>query len=197
MSKQRHLAAIMFTDIVGYTALMGRNEVKTMDFIHQNRSIQKRLVKEFGGEWLKEIGDGTMCTFSSASDAVYCALEIQEHLQKHDLQLRIGIHMGEVLKKDGEIYGDGVNIASRLQAIAEPGGIYMSYSIQKAIRDQSDIQAIYLGELHLKNFNFAVKTYALRGNGLPPVINGAAKRLSGGIWAQVKHRYLHRTGFKH
>ncbi len=195
MSKQRHLAAIMFTDIVGYTALMGRNEAKAMDFIHQSRSIQKRLVKEFDGKWLKEMGDGAMCTFSSASDAVYCALEIQEHLQKHDLQLRIGIHLGEVLAEDGDIYGDGVNIASRLQEISEPGGIYMSDSVQKAIRGQSDIQTIYLGELHLKNIDYAVKTYALRGNGLPPVINGAAKRLSGRIWAQVKHRYLHRAGF--
>jgi len=185
----------MFTDIVGYTALMGRNEAKAMDYIHQSRTVQKKLVEEFGGSWLKEMGDGAMCTFSSASDAVYCALEIQEQLQEQDLQLRIGIHLGEILSEKGEIYGDGVNIASRLQAISEPGGIYMSDAVQKAIRGQSDIQTVYLGELTLKNIDYAVKTYAVRGNGLTPVINGAAKRLSGRIWAEVKHRYLHRAGF--
>jgi len=195
MSNQRHLDAIMFTDIVGYTALMGRNEAKAMDYIHQSRTVQKKLVEEFGGSWLKEMGDGAMCTFSSASDAVYCALEIQEQLQEQDLQLRIGIHLGEILSEKGEIYGDGVNIASRLQAISEPGGIYMSDAVQKAIRGQSDIQTVYLGELTLKNIDYAVKTYAVRGNGLTPVINGAAKRLSGRIWAEVKHRYLHRAGF--
>jgi TolB-like protein len=166
-----------------------------MDYIHQSRTIQKRLVNEFDGRWLKEMGDGAMCTFQSASDAVYCALEIQEHLQEHDLQLRIGIHLGEVLIENGDIFSEGVNIASRLQAIAEPGGIYMSESVQKAVRGQSDIKTLYLGELQLKNVDYAIKTYALKGEGLPPVINGAAKRLSGRIWAEVKHRYLHRAGF--
>ena len=87
-----------------------------------------------------------------------------------------------------------MNIAARLQAIAEPGGIYLSEAVQKAIRGQSDIHTVYLGELQLKNVDYAVKTYALRGEGLPPVINGAAKRLSGRVWAEVKRRNLHRAG---
>ena len=108
MSKCRHLAAIMFTDIVGYTALMGRDEAKAMRHVHCSRAIQKRLVSEFEGEWLKDMGDGVMCSFPSASDAVYCALEVQEKLFKcEDLQLRIGIHLGEVLVEDGDIYSDG------------------------------------------------------------------------------------------
>ena len=77
MSQCRHLAAIMFTDIVGYTALMGQYEAKAMGLVHRSRNIQKRLVAEFEGEWLKEMGDGIMCSFPIASDAVYCALEVQ------------------------------------------------------------------------------------------------------------------------
>ena len=174
---------------------MGRDEAKAMGLVHRSRAIQKRLVAAFEGEWLKEMGDGVMCSFPSASDAVYCALEIQEKLFKcEDLQLRIGIHLGEVLVEDGDIFSDGVNIAARLQAIAEPGGIYLSESVQKAIRGQKDIHTVYLGELQLKNVDYAVKTYALRGEGLPPVLNGAAKRLSGRVWAEVKRRNLHRAG---
>ena len=194
MANRRHLAAIMFTDIVGYTALMGKNEAKAMDHIHLSRSVQKRLVEEFNGNWLKEMGDGALCTFSSASDAVYCALEIQEHLREHDLELRIGIHLGEILIEDGDVYSEGVNIASRLQTIAEPGGIYLSESVQKAIRGQSDIKTVYLGEISLKNVDYPIKIYALRGEGLPPVINGSAKRLSGRIWAEIRRRGVHRAG---
>ena len=195
MSQHRHLAAIMFTDIVGYSALMGKDEAKAMDQVHKSHEIQKCLVEEFEGNWVKEMGDGIMCSFASATDAIYCALEIQEQLIQHqDLKLRIGIHLGEVLIEDGDIFSDGVNIASRLQSIAEPGGIYLSDSVQKAIRGQSDIRTIYLGELQLKNVDYGVQTYALRGEGLPPVINGAAKRLSGRVWAEIKRRNLHRAG---
>ncbi len=195
MSQHRHLAAIMFTDIVGYTALMGIDEDKAMGLVHRSHEIQKRLVGEFEGNWLKEMGDGVMCSFPSASDAIYCALEIQEQLSQHqDLKLRIGIHLGEILVVDGDIFSDGVNIASRLQTIAEPGGIYISDSVQKAIRGQSDIQTVYLGEMQLKNVDYGVKTYALRGEGLAPVMNGSAKGLSGRVWAEIKRRNLHGAG---
>ena len=137
MSKQRHLAAIMFTDIVGYTALMGKNEAKAMDSVQLESFGSKKTGQRVRGiNWLKEMGDGALSTFSSASDAVYCALEIQEQLKEHDLELRIGIHLGEILVEDGDVFSEGVNIASRLQAIAEPGGIYLSESVQKAIRGQ-------------------------------------------------------------
>lgn len=173
---------------------MGKNEALAMDHVHRSRSVQKRLVEEFNGSWLKEMGDGALTTFTSATDAVYCALEIQEHLREYELELRIGIHLGEILMENGDIFSEGVNIASRLQAIAEPGGIYLSESVQKAIRGQSDIKTVYLGEIALKNVDYPIKTYALRGEGLPPVINGSAKRLSGRIWAEVKRRGIHRAG---
>lgn len=195
ISRHRQLAAIMFTDIVGYTSLMGKNEAKAMEQVHQSHEIQKRLVEEFEGNWVKEMGDGVMCSFSSATDAIYCALEIQEQLfLQKDLNLRIGIHLGEVLVEDGDIFSDGVNIAFRLQSIAEPGGIYLSESVQKAIRGQTDIHTVYLGELQLKNVDYQVKTYALSGEGLPPVMNGLVKRLSRRVWIETKRKILHRTG---
>ena len=112
------LAAIMFTDISGYTALMGNNEVLAMEFLRLNRSIQKPLIEEFGGIWLKEMGDGVLARFDSALNAVNCAIEIQRACKEDpELKLRIGIHQGEILLEEGDVFGDGVNIASRLEPL--------------------------------------------------------------------------------
>ncbi len=104
---KRKLAAIMFTDIVGYTALMGRDEGKALQLLHKNRELIKPLVQGHDGEWLKEIGDGTLSSFASAVEAVNCALEIQQSLKDDpDLSLRIGIHIGDVVVEDGDVFGD-------------------------------------------------------------------------------------------
>jgi adenylate cyclase len=114
MSQSRQLAAIMFTDIVGFTALMGKDEQKAFSILERNRQIQKPLMEKHGGRWLKEIGDGVLASFESVSDAVYAAKEIQEACNKEkDLKLRIGIHLGEVVFQGSDVFGDGVNIASR------------------------------------------------------------------------------------
>jgi class 3 adenylate cyclase/TolB-like protein/Tfp pilus assembly protein PilF len=195
-NQKRHLAAIMFTDIVGYTTLMGDNEARAMDLVRKNKSIQKTLVEKHGGSWLKEMGDGTMASFPAASDAIYCALEIQKQLKnENDLSVRIGIHLGEILSEEGDIYGDGVNIASRLQTIADPGGIYISDPVQKSVKSRSDIHTIYLGELHLKNVDYGIKTYALRGEGLPRPAKTWDKKLTGRIWAKIRERKVHRVTF--
>ena len=123
----RQLAAIMFTDIVGYASLMASNERLALEALHKNLDIQKPLVNKFGGKWLKEMGDGTLISFSTASDAVFCALEIREALViEKDFQIRIGIHIGEVVLEKGDVYGDGVNIASRIEVLADPGQIFVS-----------------------------------------------------------------------
>ncbi len=195
-NQKRHLAAIMFTDIVGYTTLMGDNEARAMDLVRKNKTIQKTLVERHGGSWLKEMGDGTMASFPAASDAIYCALEIQKQLhEENDLSVRIGIHLGEILSEEGDIYGDGVNIASRLQTIADPGGIYISDPVQKSVKSRSDIHTIYLGELHLKNVDYGIKTYALRGEGLPRPAKTWDKKLTGRIWAKIRERKVHRVTF--
>ena len=165
---QRRLAAIMFTDIVGYTALMGRNVEKALELLRRNREIQIPLIKKHGGKWLKEMGDGTLAQFNSAIDSVLCALEIEKMAKtKLGAKLRIGIHLGDVTIENEDVFGDGVNIASRLQSIADPGGIYISESIYEAIRARKDIHCEILGDIQLKNVDHPVKTYYLRGKGLP------------------------------
>ncbi|MEE9464169.1 MAG: adenylate/guanylate cyclase domain-containing protein [Candidatus Neomarinimicrobiota bacterium] len=117
----RKLAAIMFTDIVGYTALMGEDEAKALQLLQKNRGLLKPIIEQFHGEWLKEIGDGTLSSFNSAVEAVNCALAIQHVLKDDpDLKLRIGIHVGDVVFEEGDVFGDGVNIASRIEPLAVP-----------------------------------------------------------------------------
>jgi len=134
MLQSRQLAAIMFTDIVGYTALMGEDEQKAFELLRKNRQLQKPLIEKFSGSWIKEIGDGVLASFSTATDAVMCAIEIQRACKDIDeLKLRIGIHLGEVVFEDNDVFGDGVNIASRLQTLAPIGGIWISEAVYKNV----------------------------------------------------------------
>lgn len=167
-SGQRQLAAIMFTDISGYTALMGSNEQKALELLRQNRELQKPLIESHNGKWLKEIGDGVLAQFSSAYEAVLCAQKIQRAAQMgFEGKIRIGIHLGDVTIDNEDVFGDGVNIASRLEGIADPGGIYLSESIQKAIRSRTEFDLLKLGEVQLKNVDYLVTVYCLQGDGLP------------------------------
>ncbi len=195
MSQSRQLAAIMFTDIVGYTALMGSDEQKAMQLLDQNRNLHKPLIEQYRGKYLKDIGDAVLASFSSAGDSVSCALAIQKALSgDQELTLRIGIHLGDITFKDHDVFGDGVNIASRIQSIADPGGIYISESMHKAIRGRSDIQAQYLGETQLKNVDYPVKTYALQGADLPIPEVKEDKELSGRLWAEMQRRGVLQAG---
>ena len=188
MSQKRQLAAIMFTDIFGYTALMGKSSKKALELVRISKKIQKPLVKKYNGKWLKEMGDGALAQFSTALDAVNCAVEIQEHARaKFDGKLRIGIHLGDITIENDDVYGDGVNVASRLESIADPGGIYISDAILKAIQGQSDVQTKYLGEVKLKNVAYGVRTYALQGVGLP-VSEIKEKQSDGSPWKNVGRR---------
>ena len=168
MSQSRQLAAIMFTDIVGYTALMGKDEKKAFELLNKNRHIQKPIIEKFNGKWIKELGDGVLAQFNSAYDAVQCAIEIQKVArQELESHLRIGIHLGDVTNEDNDVFGDGVNVASRIQGIADPGGIYISESIENAIRNRSDIKTKYLGEAELKNIDYPVKVFAIQSEDFP------------------------------
>lgn len=168
MTEIRELSAIMITDIVGYTSLMGKDEAKALQVLEQQRQLIKPHLAKHNGEMLKEIGDGTLSRFRSAVDAVECAIEIQRGLKKKGVFfIRIGLHVGDVVFKDGDIFGDGVNVASRIEPLAEPGGICVSGSIYEYIRNQINIHAVFLGEKELKNVAAPVKVYALAGEGLP------------------------------
>ncbi len=195
MSQSRQLAAIMFTDIVGYTALMGKDSDKALELIRISKEIQKPLVEKHNGKWLKEMGDGAMAQFSTALDAVNCSIEIQEIARgKLDAKLRIGIHLGDVTVEEDDVYGDGVNVASRLESIADPGGIYISESVEKAIQGQSEVPAKYLGEVRLKNVSYGLRTYALQGVGLPIPEVKDEKELSGHFLAELQRRGVVRAG---
>jgi len=188
MAQSRQLVAIFFSDVVGYTDLMGRDQQKAMEVLRKNRELQKPLVEQFGGRLIKEMGDGLMASFATASEAIQCAHEIQKKAwSDENLNLRIGIHLGEVIIEGDDVFGDGVNIASRLQAIADPGGIYISESVHKSIRGM-DITSKYLGEVRLKNVDYPVKTYAIQGEGLPIPQVREEKQLRGHFWAEVQRR---------
>jgi len=196
MSDQiRQLAAIMFTDIVGYTTLMGKDSRRAMELVRKSKQIQKPLVEKYQGKWIKEMGDGVLAQFNTAHDAVRCALEIQR-TSRADLEadLRIGIHLGDITIENEDVYGDGVNVASRLESIADPGGIYISESVEKAIRGQSDIRTTYLGESQLKNVDYGVRTYAVQGTGLPVPDFDKNKNLTGHLWAEIQRRDIIRAG---
>jgi class 3 adenylate cyclase len=127
MTEKRQLLAIMFTDIVGYTAMMGESEPKTLEVLKKNRELHHRFVRQFRGEYLQEIGDGTLASFQSAVDAVGCALDLQRSVQGDpDLNLRVGIHLGDVISEGGDVIGDAVNVASRIEPLAATGGICVS-----------------------------------------------------------------------
>ena len=169
MQKHRKLAAIMFTDIVGYTALMSKDEDNALRILQKNRDIVKLLVSQFNGELLKEMGDGNLCSFGSVVDAVNCALEIQNSLKDEtEFKLRIGIHIGDVVVEEGgDVFGDGVNVASRIENLAEPGGICISDRVYYDIKNKPVLEAIFLGEKKLKNIDSPVKVYSLSRGGVP------------------------------
>ncbi len=163
----RKLAAIMFTDVVGYTALMGTDEQKALHLLQKNREFLKPLIKQFNGEWLKEMGDGTLSCFASAVDAVNCAQEIQKRLQDDpELNQRIGIHIGDVVFEDGDVFGDGVNVASRIEPLATSGGICVSKRVYEDIRNRPEVSGVSIGKRKLKNVQGLVEVFALIGEGL-------------------------------
>ena len=160
MHFMRQLAAIMFTDIVGYTALMGSDEDKAFEILNKNRQIQKPLIKQYNGTWIKELGDGVLASFNTASDYVACAIKIQQNCsQVSGLALRIGIHLGEVVFENDDVFGDGVNIASRVQAIAPVGGVWITEAVHKNVFNKRDITSTFIKDEVLKNVAESVRIY--------------------------------------
>jgi|GEM_PF-3711479 len=162
MSAQRRLAAIMFTDIVGYTSLMARDERGALEVLQKNRDIQRPLIEHFGGQFLKEIGDGVLASFESPSAAVLCAAAIQEKCREADIDLRIGMHQGEVIFQDGDVFGDGVNIASRIEPLGEPGQILISGDIQRNVRNTGGIETSFRSEEQLKHVEGQTRIFEAR-----------------------------------
>jgi TolB-like protein/Tfp pilus assembly protein PilF len=163
MPEDRRLAAIMFTDIVGYTALMGKDETLAFHILEKNREIHQKIIEEYNVRFIKEIGDSILASFASAYDAVRCATKIiLETENVPDLFLRIGIHEGDVVFKGQDVYGDGVNIASRLQQEAEEGTIYISGSVNQEIKNKPGIKTTFLEEKTLKNVHDPIRIYYIK-----------------------------------
>lgn len=166
---ERRLAAIMFTDIVDYTAAMAESEAKGMRLRRAHRDVVQTQVGSYGGEWIEETGDETLSSFQSATDAVNCALAIQASLANIDeLTVRIGIHLGDVTKQHGRLYGDGVNVAARIRPLAEPGGICISEEVQHSVHNQSNIETQSIGTHALKNVPRPVSVFSVSGQAAAP-----------------------------
>jgi class 3 adenylate cyclase/TolB-like protein len=163
VEEKRQLAAILFTDIAGYSALMARDEPQALACLARQRQCIQRLVPGHEGTLHKEIGDGTLSTFASARNAVECALALQEALAEGEASFRIraAVHIGEVIFSGGDVYGDGVNIAARLEAIAKPGSVVVSDACFDALRSHPGLAFTRLGERRLKNIARPVVPYGV------------------------------------
>jgi len=152
----------MFTDVVGYTALTEQDEPKAIEIRDRHRDLVLPLVAQFQGQLIDATGDETLAVFPSSLLAVDCALAIQASLRDDpDLKLRIGIHLGDILMRDAEVAGEGVNIASRIRPLADPGGICVSASVWELVRNRSYLSARPLGSQPLKNVSEPVEVFAL------------------------------------
>jgi adenylate cyclase len=168
LSQSRQLAAIMFTDIVGYTALMEQDEKKAFDVLKKNLAIHQSVISEFRGRLIKEMGDGMLASFSTVSDALNAAIQIQK--QCHDTseyKLSIGIHQGEVVFQNGDVFGDAVNVASRIQTLGSAGSILFSKKITDELKNKAEFQIVSLGNFEFKNVNESIEVFALANDGFP------------------------------
>src|SRR3954467_15247400 len=173
----RRLAAIVAADVAGYSRLMGLDEVGTARTLREHRVVTDALVAKHGGRLVKSTGDGVLLEFPSVVDAVECAVAVQTVMARRNegvpvdrrMLFRIGINLGDILIEGNDILGDGVNIAARLEGIAEPGGICISSSAYDQVRGKVTVEFTDLGGQNLKNIARPVRVYAVAREGLSPV----------------------------
>ncbi|MFN0158880.1 MAG: adenylate/guanylate cyclase domain-containing protein, partial [Bacteroidota bacterium] len=160
----RYLAAIMFTDMVGYSALMQKDESLALDLLDEHRQLLRSLFPKYVGREIETAGDAFFVEFASALQAVRCAVEIQETLfrrnksvsQEKRIQIRIGVHIGDVVARGNNVLGDGVNIAARIEPLAEPGGICISEDVVRQIQNAFQLPLHKLDKQQLKNIRLSV-----------------------------------------
>src|SRR5437764_8813258 len=160
MTATRRLAAILAADVAGYSRLMGEDEEGTLERLKAlRRELSSPKIAEHHGRIVKTTGDGVLVEFASVVDAVRCAVEVQNAMVERNtdiaaerrIEFRIGINLGDIISDENDIYGDGVNVAARLEALAEPGGICVSRMVHDQVRDKLDIAFDDMGEQQLKN----------------------------------------------
>ena len=165
----RRLAAIMFTDMVGYSALSQRDDKLALELLEEHRRLLREIFPRFHGAEIKTIGDAFLVEFNSALEAAQCAIEIQRTLAKRNadapaerqIELKIGIHIGDVVHRDGDVYGDGVNIASRIEPLAGAGGICVSMDVERQIRNAVETRFEKLGPTELKNISVSMDLFRI------------------------------------
>jgi TolB-like protein/class 3 adenylate cyclase len=184
-SSRRKLTAILSADVVGYSSLMAANEAATVETLKSYRDIIARLVVRRGGRVVNAPGDALLAEFPSAVEAVQAAIEIQKSLEGHNVELepdrrmqfRIGVNLGDVIEEaDGTIYGDGVNIAARLEALAEGGGVCISSTVYDAVEGKLSCGFDFLGEQQVKNIAKPVRVYRVRAEPKPSSVRPRSKR---------------------
>jgi class 3 adenylate cyclase/serine/threonine protein kinase/Flp pilus assembly protein TadD len=178
-TEERKLSSIVFTDIRGFSKKMGENETIAMRVLQLHNSIMESLFSKYNGKVIKSIGDAYMVDFSSAVNAVRCAVEAQEKLweynrsQRTELErvfVRIGIHMGDVVIKGNDIFGDAVNIAARVEATGEAGRISISSDVYQQVRNKMPLDVLYLGKRQLKNIQEPIEVYQIMLNTIPETL---------------------------
>jgi len=169
---KRQLAAIVFTDIVGYTHLMHINEERALLLRSRHRSILLAQHEKYGGEVLQFFGDGTLSIFHSSVNAVECAVEMQiEYKKDPEVPVRIGIHVGDISYDGTDAFGDGLNVAARIEPVCEPGGVFISERVFEDIRNHAWLQAMHVGNFQLKNIAGETPLYAISSKGMAlPVV---------------------------
>ncbi len=169
-SQSRRLAAILAADIAGYSALMGADEARTVRDLKGHQAVVLPMVGDFGGRIIDTAGDGILAEFASVVNAVECAVAIQRTMAERNasiepgrrMQFRIGINLGDVIYDDNRIFGDGINVAARLEGIAEPGGICVSGKVHEEIDGKMDFAYEDHGDRQLKNIARPVRVYGIR-----------------------------------
>jgi TolB-like protein/Tfp pilus assembly protein PilF len=163
----------MFTDMVDYTTISEKNEALALTLLEEHRQLLRPVFASHGGREVKTIGDGFLVEFPSALEAVRCALEIQQLMHKRNqsvpserkIVLRVAVHLGDVEHRDGDVYGDAVNIASRIQSLADPGGISITQQVYDHVRNSNEFRTVALGQNQLKNVQTPTQVYTV----LPPI----------------------------
>src|SRR6476660_2631950 len=179
---KRRLAAILATDVVGYSKLMQSDEAAALAALAEVRHATQQQIELHQGRIANTAGDSVLAEFGSAVEAVGCAMALQRQLTSQegkDLQLRIGVHLGDVVDKAGDLFGSAVNIAARLEGIAQPGGIVVSAAVRDAIAGQLAAYFTDLGLKSLKNIEESLRAYAVspRTGSLLPAVSRAGEAL--------------------
>ena len=167
MSQHRQLAAIMFTDIEGYTAIMQRDEDQAILLRDRHRDILQQKHSEFNGRVIQYYGDGTLSIFHSAVQAVECALQMQQiFCQAPNVPVRMGLHLGDIIINENHVFGDGVNLASRIESLSVAGAVLISDKIKDEIGNHPEFQTLSMGIYQLKNVERLVEVFALNNDGI-------------------------------